>query len=140
MVHAPETAGGRRVTRVILVVDDEPDILLTFRELIEIAIPGVRVLTASSGANALEILARERVDVLMSDFKMPGMDGAELLARAREVAPGAFRVLFTALADDELEERVLADGLAHAFLAKHLDPAAILERVAGYSRAARAGG
>lgn len=123
------------MTRVLLVVDDEPDILDTFRELIEHAIPAIRVLTASSGAKALEIVERERVDVLMSDFRMPGMDGVELLARVRQRSPGTSRVLFSALADEDLERRVLADGTASAFLAKHLDPGVIVERVEGFVRA-----
>ena len=64
----------------ILCVDDEPNVLRSLERLLRGR--NVRVLTADGGAMAIDLLEREAVDVLVSDMRMPGMDGAELLAIA----------------------------------------------------------
>ena len=68
--------------RTVLVVDDHADALTLARRLL--TSEGHRVLTAQSGAEALEILERETVQVLLVDHAMPLMDGEELIARVRE--------------------------------------------------------
>ncbi|MEN6632084.1 MAG: response regulator, partial [Candidatus Polarisedimenticolia bacterium] len=70
---------------VVLVVDDERGI----REMLAAALEadGHRVLAAASGEAALETLAAEPVDLLLTDLAMPGIDGVELLRRAAEIAP-----------------------------------------------------
>jgi CheY-like chemotaxis protein len=57
---------------------------------------GWRVLAATSGAAALEVLGRERVDVLICDYGMPEMTGTEVLQRAKELSPETIRILLTA--------------------------------------------
>jgi len=115
---------------VILVVDDEGDVLESFKALLEESMPGVRVLTATSGRTGIEILERERVDLIMSDFKMPGMDGIEFLVQARRIRPSLPRVMFTAFADDELARKALADAFVSEFLSKGTEPTEMLRRVA----------
>ena len=66
---------------VVLVVDDEPNQLVTISRIL--TRQGLRVLTADNGAQALELLAREDADVMITDLNMPVMDGMSLL---REVA------------------------------------------------------
>jgi signal transduction histidine kinase len=68
--------------RTILVVDDQVDALTTIRELLEHE--GHRVVTAENGAQALELLQREPVQVLVVDYFMPVMNGEELIAHVRE--------------------------------------------------------
>ncbi len=71
--------------RRILLVDDEPDI----RQIAAMALQlgsGWTVLTASSGAQALEVAGREVPDAILLDVMMPGMDGPETLRRLREDA------------------------------------------------------
>ena len=69
----------------ILVVDDEHDVL----EMIEIGLglDGYRVLSAESGEQAIEAVTHHQIDLVISDLRMPGMDGVEAIARMREIAP-----------------------------------------------------
>ncbi len=80
-------------TRRILVVDDEPEVAGLMREVLEGA--GFDVLTAESGAVALELLAEARVDAVVSDVRMPELDGPALWQRLKAQHPAlARRVLF----------------------------------------------
>lgn len=87
-----ETEGGEGQGRV-LVVDDEAEIADLMRAMLESA--GYEVATAESGAIALEMLAEVRFDAVVSDLRMPDMDGAQLWRQVRERFPGlARRMLF----------------------------------------------
>ncbi|HET6669793.1 MAG TPA: PAS domain S-box protein [Pyrinomonadaceae bacterium] len=81
LVH-PNALTGMR----ILVVDDSSDTVEMLRTLLEM--DGAMVTTAGSGSEALEILAREVFDVILSDISMPNMDGFELLSRMRKLPNG----------------------------------------------------
>jgi CheY-like chemotaxis protein len=78
----------------ILIVDDEPDFLDILREFL--SDEKYRVTCAAHAAEALECLARQPFDMLLSDINMPGMKGFELLGRARELQPGLKTALMTA--------------------------------------------
>ena len=119
---------------VVLYVDDEGDILEAIQELLEAKIPGVRVLTAASGREALEVLERERIDLVVSDFKMPGMDGIEFLFQARRAHPNIPRVMFTAFQSEDLARRALAEALVSAFLSKTTEPEHLVSRIAALLR------
>lgn len=82
---------------VVLCVDDEPNILSALRRLLRPA--GYRVLVADGGAAALEIMASEPVDMVVSDMRMPHMTGAEFLGLVKDRWPDAVRVLLTGYAD-----------------------------------------
>jgi CheY-like chemotaxis protein len=101
---------------LLLLVDDDAFML----EMLGDALQGQgwRVLTAASGAAALDLLAHECVSAIVSDHLMPGMSGAELLAQARRLAPGASRILLSGAGDDPEIAAALADGSADAFLGK----------------------
>lgn len=81
----------------VLVVDDEPSILSSLRRLLRQH--GLEVFVAGSGREALELLARERVDVVISDMRMPEMDGAQLLEQVFARWPETKRILLTGFAD-----------------------------------------
>jgi two-component system NtrC family sensor kinase len=86
---APPGEAARR----ILVVDDEPEVAELLREVLEGA--GFDVLTAESGAVALELLAEARFDAVVSDVRMPDLDGPALWQRLKQAHPAlARRVLF----------------------------------------------
>lgn len=72
-------------TGTILVVDDESDV----REMIEVglSLDGHRVLSVESGEKAIELMRHQHVDLVISDFKMPGMSGVETISELRRLAP-----------------------------------------------------
>ncbi|SFF26702.1 Response regulator receiver domain-containing protein [Fontimonas thermophila] len=80
----------------VLFVDDEPRVLTTMRMLFR---NQYDVLTADSGQAALELLKTQAVDVIVSDQRMPGMTGIEMLRAARELNPAAMRILLTGYSD-----------------------------------------
>lgn len=100
----------------ILIVDDVPIVLTSLRRVLERA--GFRVEAADSGASALAFLGREEVDVVVSDFMMPGMNGIELLRAVAERWPRVRRAMLTAQADEDLLDQSLKDGLLHAAFQK----------------------
>lgn len=105
-VVEPGAAGDR----VVLLVDDEAAVRTTTRRLLERH--GWRVLEAGNGeeAFALFLAHRDRIDVLLTDVRMPGIDGASLARRIRESAPGLPAVFISGYDEMEPEDvRGLAD-------------------------------
>src|SRR5205823_7831690 len=77
----------------VLLVDDEPRVLDSLEAMLGM---DYRVLRTERPPDALELLAREPIAVVISDQRMPGMLGTELLSRSLEVAPETVRILLTA--------------------------------------------
>ncbi|UMZ14679.1 response regulator [Pseudomonas sp. MPFS] len=100
----------------VLLVDDEEPILNSLRRLLR-GQP-YEVLLANSGAQALDVLARQPVDLVMSDARMPGMDGATLLAKVREGHPATRRILLTGYADLDTIVKAVNEGQIHQYLNK----------------------
>jgi CheY-like chemotaxis protein len=100
----------------VLVVDDEPDIL----EAVALQIQReCKVITAGSGAEALRILADSGpVAAVISDLRMPGMDGCELLRRVQLEYPDTTRVLQTAQSDLNATISAINDGGVYRYLSK----------------------
>jgi HD-like signal output (HDOD) protein len=112
-------------TRSLLIVDDEPAVLAALRDRLSIT-PGLwDVHTVPGAAAALSALAARRFDVVISDLRMPGMDGARLLDHVRRLSPGTLRLLLSGQADDDVPRR--AAGAAHQVLTKPLDTAGLGE-------------
>ncbi len=101
---------------VVLVVDDEPSILSALRRLLRV--PRYEVLTAESGAAALEILASREVDLIISDMRMPNMSGAEFLAQAQRQWPDTMRILLTGYSEIDAVVRAINDGGVYRYLDK----------------------
>ncbi len=81
----------------LLFVDDEANILSSLKRLFRPL--GYRIHTATGGAEGLELLTRESVDLIISDMRMPEMDGAEFLEQAATRWPDTMRILLTGYAD-----------------------------------------
>ena len=103
----------------VLIVDDEVRVLDSLEALLAMS---YRVLRAERPDAALEIVGREEVALVISDQRMPGMTGTELLARSREISADTVRVLLTAFTDvDALMESINAANIYH-FILKPWDP------------------
>jgi HD-like signal output (HDOD) protein len=104
----------------ILFVDDEPNILAGLRRMLRSMRKEFDMFFAESGDAALELCAEEPFDVVVSDMRMPGMDGAQLLTHIQERHPQTIRIMLTGQADDDAIMRIV--GVVHQFLAKPCDP------------------
>jgi CheY-like chemotaxis protein len=114
---------------ILLLVDDEPDILESIGDFVERGLPGVKVLRAGSAREALAILQSERIDGIIADFDMAGMDGLEFLCIARQCHPTIPRVMLTGLADPDLRRLAKHEAKVQSFLSKLAEPDEILDRV-----------
>jgi heterodisulfide reductase subunit A-like polyferredoxin len=121
----PQTGGGRDECPV-LVVDDEQIVRDSMREWLREE--GYPVQTADSAAGALKRLAEGSFKVLLSDIKMPGMDGVTLLTRAKEIQPDLAVVMMTAYAAVDTAVEAMKQG-ALDYLVKPFDPDAVLQMV-----------
>jgi signal transduction histidine kinase len=109
------------VTRpTLLVVDDEPEVLRSVHDLLRLE---YRVITCTQGADAIAILdAPGPIHVIMSDQRMPGMTGVEVLHHAKEVRPEATRLLFTAYADIRAVIDAINQGSVFHYITKPWEP------------------
>jgi DNA-binding NtrC family response regulator len=115
----------------ILIVDDEDALLFTLAANLELE--GMEVEVAESGARALELLEAGRFDLMLTDIRMPGMDGVELFRRARVIAPEMPVLMMTAFAVEHLIDEAVAEGV-FSILPK---PFAIEHALAAIHRAER---
>lgn len=110
----------------ILCVDDEPRVLEGIRRNLEF---DHDVFTATGGHAALDILSENPIDVIVSDMRMPQMDGAQLLAQVRSEHPAVMRILLTGQADAESALRAVNEGGIFRFLKKPCSCDDLLEAV-----------
>jgi DNA-binding NtrC family response regulator len=93
---------------LILVVDDESDSLAYLFDLLHNE--GYRVLPTSSALDALEHVAKKKPSLVISDLRMPDLDGIELLERAKAISPKTRVILLTAYGDWKMYQDVLRKG------------------------------
>jgi response regulator RpfG family c-di-GMP phosphodiesterase len=113
-------------TPPILLVDDEVAILDGLRRQLR---KRFTVYTASSGAEALELLESESVAVVVSDMRMPAMDGATFLSRVHALYPNVVRILLTGQADTQAAIAAVNEGKIYRFLTKPSPPEVLLEEI-----------
>lgn len=112
----------------ILFVDDETHVLRGLGRLLIEWEDQWDVIFATSGAEALEELRRQPADVVVSDMRMPGMDGAELLNEVRRHYPATIRVILSGYAESSSVLKTV--GPAHFYFAKPCDPTTLFEAIA----------
>ncbi|AOJ08064.1 HD domain-containing phosphohydrolase [Burkholderia mayonis] len=112
-------SGAHAGAPVVLLVDDEPSVLSSLKRLLRPK--RYCVLTAESGEAALDALAANAVDVIVSDMRMPNMSGAEFLARARERRPDAMRILLTGYSEIDSAVRAINEAAIYRYLTKPWD-------------------
>ena len=104
----------------ILFVDDEPRIIQGLRRMLHKVGWDWKMKFTNNGPEALILLDREPFDVIVTDMRMPGMDGAELLAEVQRRHPHMVRIVLSGLSSHEMVIR--AAGSAHQFLQKPCEP------------------
>lgn len=104
----------------ILFVDDEPKVLAGLRRMLRRYRSEWEMEFAEGGEAALELLQQRQFDVVVSDMRMPKMDGAALLRRVQDEYPSAIRIILSGHSDKEHTMRAV--GPAHQYLAKPCDP------------------
>ncbi|WP_165226393.1 hybrid sensor histidine kinase/response regulator [Aquisphaera insulae] len=102
----------------LLIVDDEVDVLESLRHQFHRA---YRVLTATSGDQAVSLLEQNQVHLILSDQRMPGMQGDAFLSRARRIQPDAIRMLFTGYADIQAVINAVNEGHIFRYILKPWD-------------------
>jgi len=105
--------------RRILFVDDEPKVLHGLRRMLRGMRDEWEMAFAESGAEALEILSRDSYDVVVSDMRMPKMDGAQLLSEIRDRYPKMVRIVLSGHSDKEMILKSVRP--AHQYLSKPCD-------------------
>ena len=128
----PQTNPTPRAT--VLFVDDEERVVNLLRMIFRTQYD---VQVATSGAQALQILKEHRVDVLVTDQRMPGMTGIELLAQARALSPHTIRLLLTGYTDLAAIVGSVNEGEVFRFLNKPWDHHEIQSTLAAAVAAAR---
>jgi CheY-like chemotaxis protein len=114
----------------VLVVDDEPHIREVAAASLEM-VGGYEVVTADSGARAIEIAGRDRPDLILLDVMMPGMDGTAAFERLREdAATAAIPVVFLTAKVQAADQRRFKELGATGVIAKPFDPLALSQEVA----------
>nr|WP_315188926.1 EAL domain-containing protein [uncultured Albidiferax sp.] len=137
----PALFDRRSRQRTLLLVDDEENIVSALRRLLRNE--GWLVLSATSAEQALQLLARHEVDVILSDQRMPGMTGVELLRRARRLYPDTLRLVLSGYTELQSITDAINEGAIYKFLAKpwddeqlraHLREAFALKEIADQNR------
>lgn len=117
----------------VLFVDDEPSIRGIFEMLTPLFEGDTDIVIAGSGREALDHFSRGRFDVIVSDLTMPGMSGAELLARVSQISPSTARVVLTGDVDELTVAKCLLAG--HRYFTKPFSPLALTSEIQSLNRA-----
>lgn len=112
----PTDAGHQRT---LLLVDDEENMISSLTRLLRRE--GYRILSAGGGAEGLEILAKHRVDVIVSDQRMPQMTGVEFLRRVKTMYPDTVRIVLSGYTELQSITDAINEGAIYKFLTKPWD-------------------
>lgn len=104
------------MSNCILLVDDEQNVLSALMR--ELADEPYGIVTALSGEEALGLVSAKKFKVIISDERMPGMDGASFLSAAKEISPASIRMMLTGHASIEATMRAVNSGEIFKFFTK----------------------
>ncbi len=124
---SPPAGEGRDDTPSLLIVDDEPVIHNTLRR--QLSGEGYRILSAENAMDGLDLLARERIQVVLSDQRMPRMSGTEFLTRVKVLHPHTVRMILSGYADLETVTQAVNEGAVYKVLAKPWDIEVLREHI-----------
>lgn len=107
------------MSKKVLLVDDEENVLLAYTRVLR---RRFQLQVALGGADALLVLQRDGpFAVIVSDMRMPGMDGVELLSQVKQLAPDSTRIMLTGNADQATAMDAVNHGAIFRFLTKPCD-------------------
>jgi CheY-like chemotaxis protein len=113
-------------SRRVLIVDDQVDVRRVLRAGLEMLGREIKITDVPSAEEALLIVTRQPVDLLVTDIYLPGISGLELKDRARKRSPELRLILITGMSDEEMRQKVMEAG-ADAYFFKPIDMAGFLE-------------
>jgi CheY-like chemotaxis protein len=113
---SPDLLRMSKPSRTLLLVDDEPNILASLKRLMRRS--GCEILVANSAEEALDLLSRQPVDVILSDQRMPGMNGVQFLRLAKERLPNTVRIVLSGYTELESVTSAINEGAVYRFLTK----------------------
>lgn len=125
--HVFQDSPALQPSRTLLLLDDEENVLRALVRLLRR--DGYRLLAASSVSEAFDLLARNDVQVVMSDQRMPDMSGTEFLARVRDLYPDTVRLALSGYTDVDTISQAINQGAVYRFLLKPWDDADLREHV-----------
>jgi EAL domain-containing protein (putative c-di-GMP-specific phosphodiesterase class I)/CheY-like chemotaxis protein len=126
---------GSETANTLLLVDDEQNVLNALRRLLRRE--GYHILTAGSGAEALELLALHPVQVIISDQRMPGMSGVEFLSKVKELYPETVRISLSGYSEITTVTDAINKGAIWKYITKPWDDELLLQEIRSAFRAAR---
>lgn len=112
----PAKAEPKKLPYRLLLVDDEPNILASLRRIFQRE--NYELLFAQSGSEALAIIEKQPVELIMTDFMMPGMNGSELLQEVRARWPQTIRIMLTGHANTDAVMGSVREGAVYRFILK----------------------
>ena len=113
--------------QTVLLVDDEPNLLLSLQRILHRE--PFRVLTATSAAEAMDVMQQLPVDVVISDDEMPGVAGVEFLAQLKLLHPATVRLMLTGQVSLERTMQAINQGHVFRFLSKPCSAETLIEAV-----------
>ena len=123
----PESFEATRPDRVLLVVDDEENVLRSLVRLFRR--DGYRVLTAGNADEAFALLARNHVQVILSDQRMPGTSGTEFLGKVKDLYPDTVRLVLSGYTDLATVTEAINRGAIYRFLTKPWNESELREHI-----------
>lgn len=105
--------------RTLLLVDDEPNTLSSMQRVLHDE--GYRIFSTTNADDGFELLATNRIGVVLSDLRMPGMDGIEFLSRVSRIHPETVRIAMSGYADLSMVTEAINRGAIYKFLTKPVE-------------------
>ena len=122
-------------TTRLLLVDDEQNVINALGRLFRRE--GYRILTANSPAEGFDLLAKNTVQVIVSDQRMPDMTGTEFFSRVRQLYPATMRIVLTGYTDIDSVKDAINHGAIYKFLTKPWDDDELRDQIREAFRLAR---
>ncbi len=109
----------------ILIVDDDPDFISFLNTTLD-SVADYDVVSCTSPDDALHALDKAEYDLIISDFRMPGMDGVTFLKKVNEIIPDAIRIIISSFSDRDVLFGAINEARVHRYIVKPLEADVVL--------------